>query len=91
MKIGNILVAKGLATAADINRAAEHQLANGGRLGDSIVALGILTHEQIEKVLNEAPQAPISAADTGVDPCFTPRTCHQGHVFGKSRNLLADC
>jgi DNA-binding MarR family transcriptional regulator len=68
MKIGNILVAKGLATAADINRAAEHQLANGGRLGDSIVALGILTHEQIEKVLNEAPQAPISAADTGVDP-----------------------
>ena len=68
MKIGNILVAKGLATAADINRAAEHQLANGGRLGDSIVALGILSHEQIEKVLNEAPQAPSNAADTGVDP-----------------------
>ena len=68
MKIGNILVAKGLATVADINRAAEHQLANGGRLGDSIAALGILTHEQIEKVLNEAPQAPSNAADTGVDP-----------------------
>ena len=68
MKIGNILVAKGLATAADINRAAEHQLANGGRLGDSIVALGILTHEQIEKVLKEAPQAPTTISDTGVDP-----------------------
>jgi energy-coupling factor transporter ATP-binding protein EcfA2 len=68
MKIGNILVAKGLATAADINRAAEYQLSNGGRLGDAIVALGILTAEQIEKVLNEAPQAPITAADTGVDP-----------------------
>jgi energy-coupling factor transporter ATP-binding protein EcfA2 len=68
MKIGNILVAKGLATAADINRAAEHQLANGGRLGDSIVALGILTHAQIEKVLKEAPQSPITIADSGVDP-----------------------
>ncbi len=68
MKIGNILVAKGLATAADINRAAEHQLANGGRLGDSIVALGILSHAQIEKVLKEAPQSPITIADSGVDP-----------------------
>jgi predicted ATPase with chaperone activity len=68
MKIGDILVAKGLATVADMNRAAEHQLANGGRLGDAIVALGILSHEQIEKVLNEAPQAPITMADTGVDP-----------------------
>lgn len=68
MKIGNILVAKGLATVADINRAAEHQLANGGRLGDSIVAIGILTHEQIEKVLKEAPQSPITVAETGIDP-----------------------
>jgi hypothetical protein len=68
MKIGNILVAKGLVTAADINRAAEHQVANGGRLGDSIVALGLLTHAQIEKVLKEAPQSPITIADSGVDP-----------------------
>jgi predicted ATPase with chaperone activity len=67
MKIGNILVAKGLATAADIARAAEHQLANGGRLGDSIIALGILTKEQIDKVLNEAPQSPLTIAELGVD------------------------
>ncbi len=68
MKIGNILVAKGLATAEDINRAAEHQFANGGRLGDSIVALGILTNEQIERVLKNSPQSPVSIAETGVDP-----------------------
>ena len=68
MKIGNILVAKGLATVADINRAVEHQLANGGRLGDSIVALGIVTHEQIENVLKAAPQSPLTMADLGVDP-----------------------
>jgi hypothetical protein len=68
MKIGNILVAKGLATVADINKAVEHQFANGGRLGDSIVALGITTNEEIEKVLKEAPQAPTAVAETGVDP-----------------------
>ena len=66
MKIGNILVAKGLATLADINRAVEHQTANGGRLGDSIVALGIVTHEQIENVLKAAPQSPLTMADLGV-------------------------
>ena len=70
MKLGNILVAKGLVTAEKINRAVEHQKTNGGRLGDSIIALGFLTKDQIDKVLDEAPQAPVSLADTGVDPVF---------------------
>ncbi len=67
MNLGNILVAKGLVSAADIQRAVEHQIVNGGRIGDSIVGLGLLKKEQIEKVLSEAPQAPISVNDTGVD------------------------
>lgn len=70
MKLGNILVAKGLVTMEQINQAVEHQQQNGGRLGDSIVALGLLTNEQIDKVLDEAPQAAISIADTGIDPVF---------------------
>jgi hypothetical protein len=70
MKLGNILVAKGLVTADDINRAIEHQNQNGGRLGDSIVAIGLLTKEQIDKVLEDAPQAPVTVADTGIDPVF---------------------
>ncbi len=67
MKLGNLLVAKGLVSTADINRAMEHNLANGGRLGDSIIALGLLTKEQIEKVLADAPQSPITISDTGID------------------------
>jgi predicted ATPase with chaperone activity len=59
-----------LVTAADINRAVEHQNTNGGRLGESIVALGLLTKEQIDKVLADAPQAPITMSDTGIDPVF---------------------
>jgi hypothetical protein len=70
VKLGNILVAKGLVTADDINRAIEHQNQNGGRLGDSIVAIGLLTKEQIDKVLEDAPQAPVTVADTGIDPVF---------------------
>jgi energy-coupling factor transporter ATP-binding protein EcfA2 len=70
MKLGNILVAKGLVTVDDINRAVDHQNQNGGRLGDSIIALGLLTKEQIDKVLADAPQAPVSIADTGIDSVF---------------------
>jgi predicted ATPase with chaperone activity len=70
MKLGNILMAKGLVTADDINRVIAYQNENGGRLGDCIIALGLLTKEQIDKVLDEAPQAAISLADTGLDPVF---------------------
>jgi hypothetical protein len=68
MNFGDILVAKGLATAADIARGLEHQKANGGRLGDSLVALGILTEAQVNGVLGEAPAAPLTLEDTGIDP-----------------------
>jgi hypothetical protein len=70
MHIGNILVAKGLVSADNVNQAIEHQKANGGRLGDSIVTLGFMTKEQIDRVLEEAPQAPMTVIDTGIDAVF---------------------
>ncbi len=70
MNIGNILLAKKLVSAEDINRAIVHQNRSGGRLGDSIVALGLLTREQINEVLDDAPQQPMTPAATGIDPVF---------------------
>lgn len=70
MNIGNLLVAKGLVSAADIDRAINHQKENGGRLGDSIVALGLMTKEQIDHVLADAPQVPTMLESTGIDPVF---------------------
>ena len=40
MNIGNFLVAKGVTSAQEIDRAIVHQKSTGGRLGDSLVALG---------------------------------------------------
>ena len=68
MNFGNLLVGKGLVSADDINQAINHQNANGGRLGDSIVALGLLTKVQIDEVLADAPQMPMTVAGTGIDP-----------------------
>ncbi len=70
MNIGNLLVAKGLASPEAINQAIDHQKVNGGRLGDSIVALGFLTKSQIDTVLADAPQVPTTLEDTGIDAVF---------------------
>lgn len=70
MNIGDILVAKGLVAEEDVTRALDHQKANGGRLGDCMVALGILTKEQVAEVIGEAPAAPVTIEDTGIDHAF---------------------
>ncbi len=70
MDIGRLLVAKGLVSAQDIERAHQHQHTNGGRLGDSIVALGLMTQAQIDEVLTDAPQAPAKVQDSGIDGVF---------------------
>jgi hypothetical protein len=70
MNVGDVLVAKGLVSSEDINQAINHQTANGGRIGDSLVSLGILTSAQIEEVLADAPQAPMMVAGTGIDAVF---------------------
>jgi len=66
MLLGDILVARGLIQAAHIEKALEHQKQNGGRLGDNLVAIGALTAEQLNEVLNDAPAAPKDVADTGI-------------------------
>ncbi len=70
MSFGDILVAKGLASPDDIVRALDHQKANGGRIGESLVALGVVTQEQVTQVIGEVPPAPRSVEDTGIDPVF---------------------
>lgn len=70
MSFGDILVAKGLASPEQIVRALDHQKTNGGRIGESLVALGVVTQEQVTQVIGEVPPAPRSVEDTGIDPVF---------------------
>jgi energy-coupling factor transporter ATP-binding protein EcfA2/DNA-binding MarR family transcriptional regulator len=70
MNIGSALVAKGLATAQDVDRAVSHQKSFGGRIGDSLIALGVVAKEQIDELLADAPQVPTTLAGTGIDMVF---------------------
>jgi hypothetical protein len=67
MFLGDILVAHGLVTKADIAAALDRQRIEGGRLGDNLVALGKLTHKDLESVMHGAPPAPRTLAETGLD------------------------
>ncbi|MCZ6637807.1 MAG: hypothetical protein O7C66_06385, partial [Alphaproteobacteria bacterium] len=67
MLLGDILVAKGLVTKDDVERALAHQRENGGRFGDCLAALGVVTTEQIEEVVNEAPEAPRNLEEIDVE------------------------
>ena len=66
MFIGDILLAHGLVTEADIAAGLERQKTNGGRLGDSLVELGKLKAEDLEAVMHGAPSAPRTLDETGL-------------------------
>jgi predicted ATPase with chaperone activity len=66
MELGERLVAKGLVTPADIDAALARQITDGGRLGDNLIALGVVTADQIATIVNSAPAIPMSLEETGV-------------------------
>ncbi len=68
MHLGDILVGRGLVGTADIEAALARQSVEGGRLGDNLIATGMLSAEQLAGVINTAPAVPAGLAETGVSP-----------------------
>ncbi|MGF1611025.1 MAG: hypothetical protein ACFCUQ_16595 [Kiloniellales bacterium] len=69
-RLGSYLVASGLAKLDDIVRALERQKREGGRLGDNLVALGIVSEERLEAMIHAKPTAPRSVQETGISEGF---------------------
>jgi energy-coupling factor transporter ATP-binding protein EcfA2 len=67
MQLGDMLVARGLVTPADVEEALARQVKEGGRLGENLIAMGLVTADQIAAVINSAPAIPTSVADTGIN------------------------
>jgi predicted ATPase with chaperone activity len=66
MSLGGLLVGRGLVSRADIDAALERQRLEGGRLGDNLIALGLLTAEQLLSVIHSAPPVPTAISETGI-------------------------
>ena len=65
MFIGDVLVARGLATPDDLSAGRDLQRTRGGGLGDCLVELGRISREDLETVFNSAPPAPRNLAEVG--------------------------
>lgn len=70
MTLGESLVQAGLVETQDVEKALDHQAKRGGTLGQALVALGVLTEEQIEAFFRAPPPTLYSIADTGLKPAL---------------------
>jgi DNA polymerase III delta prime subunit len=66
MRLGEMLVLRGMASIDAVNEALDRQRAMGGRLGDHLVSLGVATQEMLTQIFDETPPMPRSVAETGV-------------------------
>src|SRR5262249_6085470 len=66
MSLGGLLVGRGLITRSDLDAALGRQRTEGGRLGDNLIALGLLTTEELESVIHSTPPIPTTMSETGI-------------------------
>ncbi len=66
MRLGEVLLMRGIVRDADIETAVERQRQQGGRLGENLVALGLISTEQLYAVISDTPAMPRSVAETGI-------------------------
>lgn len=68
--IGELLVREGVISMAQMNKALSHQKQNGGRLGDSLVALESITPTELKQFFNVIPPVPLKIDQTGLSSTF---------------------
>lgn len=70
MAIGELLLAKNVITEEQLAKVLHQQKIAGGRLGDNLVAIGYITRQQLEEILQEPPAVPKSVEQTGLQSNF---------------------
>lgn len=66
LRLGDVLLMRGLVAVEDLEAALDRQREQGGPLGESVVALGLLSPEQLQAVLRDVPALPFTVGATGV-------------------------
>jgi len=66
MRLERVLLARGIATFEAIAAALERQRQKGGRLGENLAALGVVSPDVIARLNDETPPMPRSVAETGI-------------------------
>lgn len=70
MKLGEFLVARRIITEGQVQQALALQRTEGGQIGEKLIAIGAITHDQLFDALNYFPQPPRTLEDTGLGGTF---------------------
>jgi predicted ATPase with chaperone activity len=89
MRLGEVLLAQGLITEADIDRATELQRTGGGRLGEILISMGKLTERQLNSIIHQTPVPPRTIQDTGI-PAASLLQLMLKLMFQQARNTVFD-
>ena len=65
--MGDLLIRARLITEEDVARALERLAAQGGRLGDNLVAIGAIERNTLDRFLHRIPTEPADIAATGIE------------------------
>ncbi|MGA9071104.1 MAG: hypothetical protein WB424_12655 [Terracidiphilus sp.] len=68
MRLGDLLVGAGLLKVTDVIKGLERQACTGTRLGDNLVALGLIDQQVLDTFLKKIPAEPVDMVATGIDP-----------------------
>ena len=67
LQLGDLLVQAKLVSVEEISQALERQVSQGGRLGENLVAMGLLTESVLDGFLHHVPTEPANLAATGIE------------------------
>jgi len=67
MRLGDLMIRAKLVTEEDVACAVARIAVHGGRLGDNLVAMGVLDQKTLEAFIHRIPTEPASIAATGID------------------------
>ena len=70
MPLGHLLIQKNLLNCEQLEAARVHQKTAGGSLADSLLALDLVSPEELASLLGAVPVEPDSIEDTGLDRAF---------------------
>src|SRR5487761_2475771 len=67
MRLGDLLIRANRVSEEDVTRALLHAREHGGRLGDSLVAIGAIDQRTLDHYLHRIPTEPADIDATGID------------------------